>query len=61
MYSMRHYADLGVCYPPRPNTLLDLYNSSDDTQCHPITSKEYEIIVADSRTILGVSAETKLF
>ena len=33
---------LGGCYPPRPaadNTLLDLHNSSDDTQPHSIIVK----------------------
>ena len=34
---MKNYGDLGGCYPPRPtastnNTLLDLHNSSQDTQ-----------------------------
>ena len=34
---MKNYGDLGGCYPPRPkastdNTLLDLYDSSQDTQ-----------------------------
>ena len=38
---MKHYADLGGCYPPQPsasadNTLLDLHNSSYHTQPHPI-------------------------
>ena len=31
---MKNSADLGGCYPPRPNTLLDLQNSSYHTQPH---------------------------
>ena len=39
---MKNYGDLGGCYPPRPtastdNTLLDLHNSSYDTQPHSFT------------------------
>ena len=35
------WTDLGGCYPPRPtastdNTLLDLHNSSQDTQPHSL-------------------------
>ena len=38
---MKNYEDLGACYPPRPtastdNTLLDLHNSSYDTQPHSL-------------------------
>ena len=38
------YGDLGGCYPPRPtastdNTLLDLHNSSYDTQPPSLTVK----------------------
>ena len=38
---MKNYGDLGGCYPPRPtastdNTLLDLHNSSYDTQPHSL-------------------------
>ena len=38
---MESYGDLGGCYPPRPtaskiNTLLDLHNSSEDTQPHSL-------------------------
>ena len=41
---MKNYGDLGGCYPPRPtastdNTLLDLHNSSQDTQPHSLTVK----------------------
>ena len=41
---MKNYGDLGGCYPLRPtastdNTLLDLYNSSKDTQPHSLTVK----------------------
>ena len=41
---MKIYADLGGCYPPQPsasadNTLLDMYNSSYNTQPHPIIAK----------------------
>ena len=36
-YLLKNYGDLGGCYPPLPtastdNTLLDLHNSSYDTQ-----------------------------
>ena len=38
---MKNYGDLGGCYPPRRtastgNTLLDLHNSSYDTQPHSL-------------------------
>ena len=38
---MKNYGDLGGRYPPRPtaskdNTLLDLHNSSYDTQSHSL-------------------------
>ena len=38
---MKNYRDLGGCYPPRPtasrdNALLDLHNSSKDTQPHSL-------------------------
>ena len=38
---MNNYGDLGGCYPPPPttstdNTLLDLHNSSYDTQPHSL-------------------------
>ena len=38
---MKNYGDLGRCYSPRPtastdNTLLDLLNSSRDTQPHSV-------------------------
>ena len=38
---MKNYGDLGGCYPPRPtasrdNALLDLHNSSKDTQPHSL-------------------------
>ena len=41
---MKNYGDLGGCYPPRPtastdNTLLDLHNSSEDTQPHSLIVK----------------------
>ena len=48
-YLMKNYGDVGGCYPPRPtastdNTLLDLQNSSYDTEaefnnCFIIDSK----------------------
>ena len=39
---MKNSGDPGGCYPPRPtastdNTLLDLHNSSSDTQPHSLT------------------------
>jgi len=39
---MKNYGDLRGCYPPWPtaltdNTLLDLHNSSQDTQPHSLT------------------------
>ena len=39
---MKNYGDLGACYPPRPtastdSTLLDLHNSSSDTQPQSLT------------------------
>ena len=39
---MKNYGDLEGCYPPQPtamtdNTLLDLHNSSQDTQPHSLT------------------------
>ena len=39
---MKKNGDLGGCYPPQPtamtdNTLLDLHNSSQDTQPHSLT------------------------
>ena len=41
---MKNYGGLGGCYPPRPtastdNTLLDLHNSSKDTQPHSLIVK----------------------
>ena len=41
---MKNYGDLRGCYPPRPtastdNTLLDLHNSSYDTQPHSLIVK----------------------
>ena len=41
---MRNYGDLGGCYLPRPtastdNTLLDLHNSSQDTQPNSLIVK----------------------
>ena len=41
---MKNYGDLGGSYPPRPtastdNTLLDLHNSSQDTQPHSLIVK----------------------
>ena len=41
---MKNYGDLRGCYPPRPtastdNTLLDLHNSSQDTQPHSLLVK----------------------
>ena len=41
---MKNYGDLGGCYLPRPtastgNTLLDLQNSSQDTQTHSLIVK----------------------
>ena len=38
---MKNYGDLGGCYPPRPtastdNTLVDLQNSSKDSQPHSL-------------------------
>ena len=43
---MKNYADLGGCYPPKPNaeadnTLLDLHNSSYHTQPHPIIANYF--------------------
>ena len=43
---MKNYGDLGGCYPPRPtvltdNTLLDLHNSSLDTQPHSLIVNYY--------------------
>ena len=43
---MKNYGDLGGCYPPQPtastdNTLLDLHNSSYDTQPLSLTVKYY--------------------
>ena len=35
---MKNYGDLGGCYPP-DNTLLDLHESSQDTQRHSLTVK----------------------
>ena len=40
-YHMKNYGDRGGCYLPRPtastgNTLLDLHNSSQDTQPHSL-------------------------
>ena len=40
-FRMKNYGDLGGCSPPRPtastdNTLLDLHNSSLDTQPHSL-------------------------
>ena len=36
----QNYEDLRGCYPPKPhNTLLDLHNSSEDTQPHSIIAK----------------------
>ena len=42
---MKNYGDRGGCYPPRPtastdNTLLDLHNSSKDTQPHSLIVNE---------------------
>ena len=48
---MKNYGDLGGCYPPRPtastdNTLLDLHNSSQDTQPHSlIVMNKYFVIL----------------
>ena len=41
---MKNYGDLGGCYPPWPtastdNTLLDVHNSSYDTQPHSLIVK----------------------
>ena len=41
---MKNYGDLVGCYPPQPtalmdNTLLDLHNSSQDTQPHSLIVK----------------------
>ena len=41
---MKSYGDLQGCYPPQPtastdNTLLDLHNSSQDTQPHSLIVK----------------------
>ena len=33
---MKNYGDLGGFYPSRPYTLLDLHNSSKDTQPHSL-------------------------
>ena len=43
-YLMKNYGVPGGCYPPRltasmDNTLLDLHNSSSDTQPHSLTVK----------------------
>ena len=55
---MKNYGDLGGCYPPRPtasrdNTLLDLHNSSLDTQPHSL------IVNYCIRVQLTVGAETR--
>ena len=49
---MKNYGDLGGCYPPRPtastdNTLLDLHNSSYDTQPHSliVTEERMSLVV----------------
>ena len=41
---MKNFGDLGGCHQPRPtapmdNTLLDLHNSSQDTQPHSLIVK----------------------
>ena len=38
---MKNYGDFGACYPPRPNTLLDLHNFSDHTQPYPVIANNY--------------------
>ena len=38
---MKNYGDLGGCYPP--NTLLDLHNSSKDTQPHSLIVNYYTL------------------
>ena len=44
---MKSHGDIGGCYPPRPtastdNTLLDLHNSSKDTQPHSLIVNDSE-------------------
>ena len=46
---MKNYGDLGGCYPPRPtastdNTLLDLHNSSYDTQLYSLAVKYADLL-----------------
>ena len=38
-YYLKNYGDLGECYP----ILLDLHNSSDDTQPHSIIVKHFNL------------------
>ena len=47
---MKNHGDLGGCYPPKPtasmdNTLLDLHNSSYDTQPNSLIVNYYFIII----------------
>ena len=47
---MKNYGDLRGCYPPRPtastdNTLLDLHNSSQDTQPHSLIVNIKELLL----------------
>ena len=47
---MKNYGDLGGCYPPPPtastdNTLLDVHNSSYDTQPHSLIVKIHSNVV----------------
>ena len=37
-YDLKNYANLGRYYSLKPNTLLDLHNSSNHTQPRPIQS-----------------------
>ena len=41
---MKNYGDLGGCYPPTDNTLLDLYNSSYDTQLYSLAVKYADLL-----------------
>ena len=59
---MKNYGDLGGCYPPSPtastdNTLLDLHNSSQDTQPHSLIVK-YSRFIWLNRSITLIRAKT---
>ena len=55
---MKNYGDLGGCYPPRPtastgNTLLDLHNSSYDTQPHSLIFNYLNTIWFKAQSLWG--------